>query len=82
MQDRIILSAFDLRPGLRHDHYRRTLQDTATYTLNAAYEGLPARSSESRFSPKVLAEFDVTPGFTLYGQCRRRSARRSPPGCT
>jgi hemoglobin/transferrin/lactoferrin receptor protein len=68
VQDRMTLGAFHLTPGLRYDYYRRTPQDTATYTLNAAYEGLPARSSDSKFSPKVLVEFDVTPGFALYGQ--------------
>ncbi|AXB79283.1 TonB-dependent hemoglobin/transferrin/lactoferrin family receptor [Novosphingobium sp. P6W] len=76
IQDRMTFGALHLTPGLRYDWYRRTPQETATYTLNAAYEGLPARSSDSKLSPKVLAEFDLTPGFTLYGQWSR--AFRAP----
>ncbi|WP_200861656.1 TonB-dependent hemoglobin/transferrin/lactoferrin family receptor [Novosphingobium lindaniclasticum] len=68
IQDRLTLGAFHLTPGLRFDWYRRTPRDTPSYTVNAAYEGLPARSSASRFSPKFMAEYDVAPNFTAYAQ--------------
>ncbi|WP_442045898.1 TonB-dependent hemoglobin/transferrin/lactoferrin family receptor [Novosphingobium sp. YAF33] len=68
LQDRMTFGAFHLTPGLRFDWYRRTPQDTPSYTVNAAYEGLPERSSDSRFSPKIMAEYDVVPGLTAYAQ--------------
>ncbi|SES02730.1 TonB-dependent receptor [Sphingobium sp. YR768] len=68
VQDRISFGAFHLTPGLRFDSYRRTPQETATYTVNAAYEGLPDKSRDSKFSPKLMAEWDVLPNLTLYGQ--------------
>lgn len=55
-------------PGVRFDYYRRTPQDTPTYTVNAAYEGLPGRSSDSHFSPKILVEAQVLRKLTVYGQ--------------
>lgn len=68
VQDRMSFGAFHLTPGLRFDSYRRSPQDTPTYAANAAYEGLPGRSKDTRLSPKVLAEFDAAPGLTVYGQ--------------
>ncbi|MPS70031.1 MAG: TonB-dependent hemoglobin/transferrin/lactoferrin family receptor [Novosphingobium sp.] len=68
VQDRMTFGAFHLTPGLRFDWYRRSPQETASYTENAAYEGLPARSSDSRFSPKILAEFDIASRLTAYAQ--------------
>ncbi|WP_177176637.1 TonB-dependent hemoglobin/transferrin/lactoferrin family receptor [Faunimonas pinastri] len=69
-QDRI--GFFDDRvritPGLRFDWYRDEPQDTASYAANAAYEGLPGKSSDSRLSPKLLAEWDVAPTATLFAQ--------------
>lgn len=68
LQDRMTFGNFHLTPGLRFDWYRRKPQETATYTANAAYEGLPARSSDSQFSPKIMAEYDIVPNLTAYAQ--------------
>ncbi|WP_395335945.1 TonB-dependent hemoglobin/transferrin/lactoferrin family receptor [Novosphingobium sp. BL-8H] len=71
IQDRIGFGAADwlhVTPGIRYDYYRRSPQDTPTYTQNAAYEGLPAKSSDTRWSPKVLVEAQVLSKLTLYGQ--------------
>lgn len=68
MQDRISVGAFHLTPGLRFDSYRRSPQNTPTYAVNSAYEGLPDKSRDSKFSPKLLAEWDMLPNLTLYGQ--------------
>ncbi|MFT9025988.1 MAG: TonB-dependent hemoglobin/transferrin/lactoferrin family receptor [Acetobacter indonesiensis] len=59
---------FHITPGFRFDWYERNPQATATYASNAAYMGLPARSSGSHYSPKVLAEARVLRNLTLYGQ--------------
>ncbi|WP_207080255.1 TonB-dependent hemoglobin/transferrin/lactoferrin family receptor [Novosphingobium sp. KA1] len=71
LQDRIGVGAapwLHVTPGIRYDYYRRSPQDTPSYTENAAYEGLPARSSDHHWSPKVLVEAEVLSGLTLYGQ--------------
>ena len=70
-QDRIGFGAGDwlhVTPGVRVDWYRRSPQPTPTYQQNAAFEALPPRSSDSHVSPKVLAEAEVLPRLTLYGQ--------------
>lgn len=59
---------FRLTPGIRYDWYELSPKVTPTYTLNAAYEGLPPSSSASKFSPKLLAEWDIAPKMTLYAQ--------------
>lgn len=68
IQDRMSFGALHLTPGLRFDWYRRRPQDTPGYTANPTYEGLPRRSSDSQFSPKILAEYDIVPGLTAYAQ--------------
>lgn len=70
IQDRIALAGgrFRLTPGLRYDYYRQTPKDTYTFTLNDAYMGLPRESTDSKVSPKLLAEYDVLPKLTVYAQ--------------
>ena len=71
VQDRIGFGAGEwlhVTPGIRYDYYRRSPQDTPSYTDNAAYEGLPAGSHDTHWSPKILAEAQILPGLTFYGQ--------------
>ncbi|HEY0220496.1 MAG TPA: TonB-dependent hemoglobin/transferrin/lactoferrin family receptor [Afipia sp.] len=70
VQDKIgfLNDQFRLTPGLRYDWYQLKPQETATYALNAAYEGQPPSSSDSKFSPKLLAEWDFAPKATVYFQ--------------
>ncbi|MCJ2184279.1 TonB-dependent hemoglobin/transferrin/lactoferrin family receptor [Novosphingobium sp. 1949] len=71
VQDRVTLGAggwLRVTPGVRFDWFERKPQDTASYEANAAYEGLPASTRASHWSPKVLVEARVLPGVTLYGQ--------------
>ncbi len=57
-----------LIPGARFDWYEQKPQETASFTGNAAYTGLPDESSDHKISPKLRAEWDVIPEVTLYGQ--------------
>ncbi|WP_260928831.1 TonB-dependent hemoglobin/transferrin/lactoferrin family receptor [Novosphingobium sp. 9] len=71
LQDRIVVGEegrLRVTPGIRFDYYKRTPHDTAAYQANDSYEGLPAGSSDSHWSPKILAEYDVLPKLTVYGQ--------------
>nr|WP_249206492.1 TonB-dependent hemoglobin/transferrin/lactoferrin family receptor [Gluconobacter cerinus] len=71
VQDRIGFGKMEwlhITPGFRFDHYRRSPQDTPSYTKNAAYEGTPNGASGSHYSPKVLVEARVLKNLTLYGQ--------------
>ncbi|NHN91436.1 TonB-dependent hemoglobin/transferrin/lactoferrin family receptor [Acetobacter sicerae] len=71
VQDRIGYGKHEwlhITPGFRFDWYKRNPQQTASYTANAIYDGFPAASSTSHFSPKVLAEVRVADKVTLYAQ--------------
>ncbi|TCM15683.1 hemoglobin/transferrin/lactoferrin receptor protein [Novosphingobium sp. PhB165] len=71
LQDRIGFGTnawLHVTPGIRYDNYRRSPQDTPSYAENAAFEGLPAKSSDTHWSPKVLVEAEVLSKLTLYGQ--------------
>ncbi|WP_136625133.1 TonB-dependent hemoglobin/transferrin/lactoferrin family receptor [Aureimonas flava] len=70
-EDRIGLPGgrFRLTPGLRFDWYEEAPQLTDDYARSAAYPGsLPPSSSDTALSPKLLAEYDLLPGLTAYGQ--------------
>lgn len=60
-----------LTPGLRFDWYRATPEETAGLEDNPTFTGLPDESSDSAVSPKFRAEWDATPGITLFGQYTR-----------
>ncbi|NKF22360.1 TonB-dependent hemoglobin/transferrin/lactoferrin family receptor [Solimonas marina] len=70
VQDRISDTDDRVRvtPGLRYDAYRQDPQETASYTDNAAYEGLPPDSKDHKFSPKLMLEWQAVPGGWLYAQ--------------
>lgn len=71
VQDRIGFGKMEwlhITPGFRFDWYKRAPQYTPSYSNNAVYQGLPAASSTSHFSPKVLVEARVADKLTLYGQ--------------
>jgi hemoglobin/transferrin/lactoferrin receptor protein len=58
-----------LTPGLRFDWYEEAPQLTDDYARSAAYPGsLQPSSSDTALSPKLLAEYDLLPGLTAYGQ--------------
>ena len=66
-----VTDRFRLTPGIRFDYYEQNPQETAAYEDNVTYDGLPASSSDSAVSPKLRAEFDVTPNATIYAQYAR-----------
>jgi hemoglobin/transferrin/lactoferrin receptor protein len=70
IQDEIAMLDGTVRitPGLRYDWYQQTPQETPGYTDSVTYAGLPDESSDSAFSPKLRAEWDSSPGVTLFAQ--------------
>ncbi len=70
VQDRISMgdSAFSLTPGLRYDWYDHAPQNTAAYTENPNYNGMPAGQDGDAFSPKLLASYQASPSVELYAQ--------------
>lgn len=69
-QDRMSFgdTGFSLTPGLRFDWYDHSPQDSAAYSNGPLSPSLPRGSSDSAISPKLLAEYEVAPGVTLFGQ--------------
>ncbi|PYE86874.1 TonB-dependent hemoglobin/transferrin/lactoferrin family receptor [Phyllobacterium leguminum] len=65
MDDRLTIT-----PGLRFDWYDRDPQKTSDYeqSPNYAQWGYPEGSSDSKFSPKLRAEWAATDNVTLYAQ--------------
>jgi hemoglobin/transferrin/lactoferrin receptor protein len=61
-------SAFSLTPGLRYDWYDQSPQETAAYTANPNYDGLPPGQSGDAFSPKLLAKYEAARDVELYAQ--------------
>ncbi|KAA3513289.1 TonB-dependent hemoglobin/transferrin/lactoferrin family receptor [Agrobacterium rosae] len=61
-------SGFKLTPGLRFDAY--DYDPDGSVSTNSAYNtfGLPTGNSGSRFSPKLLATYDLTPEVQLFAQ--------------
>ncbi|GAB1582156.1 TonB-dependent hemoglobin/transferrin/lactoferrin family receptor [Phyllobacterium phragmitis] len=70
VEDQIALYDGRLRvtPGLRFDWYERNPQETPLYEENPSFRGYPADSSDSRFSPKLRAEWDAAENVVLYAQ--------------
>lgn len=65
MDDRLTIT-----PGLRFDWFERNPQETSDYEKNPNFAllGYPADSSDSKFSPKLRAEWQATDNVTLYAQ--------------
>jgi hemoglobin/transferrin/lactoferrin receptor protein len=63
-------SALKLTPGIRFDWYDYTPKDSSGFSRNSgfSYFGLPDDKSGSRFSPKLLATYDLTPELQLFAQ--------------
>lgn len=64
-------SGFALTPGLRFDWHEYRPKETPEYTdTNVGHDvfGLPDKHSDHRFSPKILATYDVTPQAQLFAQ--------------
>ncbi|MCJ9753528.1 TonB-dependent hemoglobin/transferrin/lactoferrin family receptor [Neorhizobium sp. BETTINA12A] len=61
-------SGFTLTPGIRFDAY--SYDPDASLAGNTGYGplGYPASTSGSRFSPKLLATYDLTPEVQLFAQ--------------
>lgn len=70
IQDRISMgdSAFSLTPGLRYDWYDHSPKETAAYTANPNYNGLPAGQDGDALSPKILATYEASPSVEIYAQ--------------
>ncbi len=63
-------SNFALTPGVRFDWYNFDPKDSVEYQRNPSYAtiGVPDGSNGSRFSPKLLATYDLTPDIQLFAQ--------------
>lgn len=60
---------FTLTPAVRYDRYEQNPRESAGWRTNPNYDGtVPASSSGSRTSPKLLATWKAAQGVTLYGQ--------------
>jgi hemoglobin/transferrin/lactoferrin receptor protein len=71
IEDEIGLMGGRLRvtPGIRYDWYEEKPQETAGLEDNPSFQGeLPADSSDSAFSGKLRAEYDVAAEVTVYAQ--------------
>ncbi len=70
LQDRISLgdSALSLTPGLRYDWYDHAPKETAAYTANPNYNGLPAGQNGDALSPKLLATYEAAENVEVYAQ--------------
>jgi hemoglobin/transferrin/lactoferrin receptor protein len=71
IEDEIGLMGGRLRvtPGVRFDWYEERPQETAGLEDNPTYDGtLPPDSSDSAFSGKLRAEYDVNTATTVYAQ--------------
>lgn len=70
LEDEIAIgdSAFSLTPGLRYDWYDQSPQETAAYTANPNFDGLPPGQSGDALSPKLLAEYEAAPDVELFAQ--------------
>ena len=70
VQDRMSFgdSGFTLTPALRYDWFDHDPQATAAYLGNAMKPDTPPGSSGDAWSPKLLAEYELSDTFTLFGQ--------------
>ncbi|SMD03557.1 TonB-dependent hemoglobin/transferrin/lactoferrin family receptor [Rhizobium sp. RU36D] len=72
IEDRISFgdSGFALTPGVRFDWHDYRPQNSAAFTSNTGYRifGLPPAHTDSQFSPKLLATYQLTPEVELFAQ--------------
>lgn len=72
VDDRIALGdgRFALTPGLRFDWHQYTPKESDAYATNSGIGifGLPPANSDSQFSPKLLATYDVNPELQFFAQ--------------
>ncbi len=63
-------SGFSLTPGIRFDFHDYEPQDSAAYRGNTGYNafGLPKSFSDSNFSPKLLAEYQLNESVGVFAQ--------------
>ncbi|WP_275783994.1 TonB-dependent hemoglobin/transferrin/lactoferrin family receptor [Pararhizobium gei] len=61
-------SGFSLTPGLRYDWYDQSPQDTAAYTGNPNFDGMPPGQNGDQFSPKLLAKYEAAENVELFAQ--------------
>ncbi|TWF54623.1 TonB-dependent hemoglobin/transferrin/lactoferrin family receptor [Neorhizobium alkalisoli] len=61
-------SGFSITPGVRFDWFDYRPSSTAQYENNSGYAGVPAGVSDSQFSPKIRAAWEVRPDVELYAQ--------------
>ncbi|MDQ0321264.1 hemoglobin/transferrin/lactoferrin receptor protein [Pararhizobium capsulatum DSM 1112] len=61
-------SGFSLTPGLRYDWYDQSPEETAAYTENPNYDGMPPGQSDDAFSPKLLAKYQAAEDVELFAQ--------------
>ncbi len=70
IDDRIEIgnSNVSLTPGIRFDYFNYKPQSSSQYEANSGYDGLPDTVSDSAFSPKLRAEWEIQPQVTLFAQ--------------
>ncbi|MCC8932177.1 TonB-dependent hemoglobin/transferrin/lactoferrin family receptor [Rhizobium sp. 'Codium 1'] len=72
IEDQITLgdSGFSITPGIRFDFHDYEPQDSAAYRGNTGYNafGLPESFSDSKFSPKLLAEYQLNESVGVFAQ--------------
>ncbi|MCZ4091946.1 TonB-dependent hemoglobin/transferrin/lactoferrin family receptor [Sinorhizobium psoraleae] len=70
VQDEIAFgeTGFSLTPGLRYDWYEHSPQETAAYSRNPNYNGLPDGQDGDALSPKLLAKHQATDNIELFAQ--------------
>ena len=61
-------SGFSLTPALRYDWFDHDPKETPAYLNNAMRPTTPPGSSGDAWSPKLLAEYELSDNFTLFGQ--------------
>ncbi len=61
-------TGFSLTPGLRYDWYEHSPQETAAYTRNPNYNGLPGGQDADALSPKLLAKYQAADNIELFAQ--------------
>jgi len=72
IEDRIAFgdTGFALTPGVRFDWHKYEPQNSASFTTNTGFRffGLPPSDSDTQFSPKLLATYQLTPEVELFAQ--------------
>ncbi|WP_184143534.1 TonB-dependent hemoglobin/transferrin/lactoferrin family receptor [Shinella fusca] len=61
-------SAWSVTPGLGFDWFSYNPKETAGFTGNPGYSGLPDSRDGARLSPKLLVGYDVNEDIELFGQ--------------